>query len=76
MIRDFYLLIGVYPLFDHHGRIMGAEGLGKFDNLSSSKAGVQNILLGDARLRMEQLPKDTLYDVIVLAAFTGGSVPI
>jgi len=33
-------------------------------------------LLGDARLRMEQLPKDKLYDVIVLDAFTGGSVPI
>ncbi|MCO4087949.1 MAG: fused MFS/spermidine synthase [Limnohabitans sp.] len=47
-----------------------------FDNLSSCKAGEQNILLGDARLRMEQLPKDKLYDVIVLDAFTGGSVPI
>jgi spermidine synthase len=33
-------------------------------------------LLGDARLRMEQLPKDKRYDVIVLDAFTGGSVPI
>jgi hypothetical protein len=30
----------------------------------------------DARLRMAQLPKDKLYDVIVLDAFTGGSVPI
>jgi spermidine synthase len=47
-----------------------------FDNLSTCKAGKQNILLGDARLRMEQLPKDRLYDVIVLDAFTGGSVPI
>jgi len=47
-----------------------------FDNLSTCKAGEQNILLGDARLRMEQLPKDKLYDVIVLDAFTGGSVPI
>jgi spermidine synthase len=47
-----------------------------FDNLSSCKAREQNILLGDARLRMEQLPKDKLYDVIVLDAFTGGSVPI
>ena len=47
-----------------------------FDNLSTCKAGQQNILLGDARLRMAQLPKDKLYDVIVLDAFTGGSVPI
>jgi len=47
-----------------------------FDNLTTCKAGEQNILLGDARLRMEQLPKDKLYDVIVLDAFTGGSVPI
>ena len=47
-----------------------------FDNLSACKAGEQNILLGDARLRMEQLPKDKMYDVIVLDAFTGGSVPI
>jgi spermidine synthase len=47
-----------------------------FDNLSTCKAGEKNIFLGDARLRMEQLPKDKLYDVIVLDAFTGGSVPI
>jgi len=47
-----------------------------FDNLSSCKARQQEIFLGDARLRMEQLPKDKRYDVIVLDAFTGGSVPI
>jgi len=47
-----------------------------FDNLSTCKAAEQTIVLGDARLRMEQLPKDKLYDVIVLDAFTGGSVPI
>jgi spermidine synthase len=47
-----------------------------FDNLKSCKAKEQNTLLGDARLRMAQLPKDKLYDVIVLDAFTGGSVPI
>jgi spermidine synthase len=47
-----------------------------FDNLKSCKAKEQNILLGDARLRMAQLPKDKRYDVIVLDAFTGGSVPI
>lgn len=47
-----------------------------FDNLSSCKARQQEIFLGDARLRMEQLPKNKRYDVIVLDAFTGGSVPI
>lgn len=47
-----------------------------FDNLKSCKASEQNIVLGDARLRMAQLPKDKRYDVIVLDAFTGGSVPI
>lgn len=47
-----------------------------FDNLAQCKAGQQNIMLGDARLRMEQLPADKRYDVIVLDAFTGGSVPI
>ncbi len=47
-----------------------------FDNLSSCKAQEKNILLGDARLRMEQLPAGKRYDVIVLDAFTGGSVPI
>lgn len=47
-----------------------------FDNLASCKASEQNILLGDARLRMDQLPKEKRYDVIVLDAFTGGSVPI
>lgn len=47
-----------------------------FDNLSTCKAREQNILLGDARLRLEQLPAGKRYDVIVLDAFTGGSVPI
>ena len=47
-----------------------------FDNLSACPAREKNILLGDARLRMEQLPADKQYDVIVLDAFTGGSVPI
>lgn len=47
-----------------------------FDNLAQCQAGQQNIFLGDARLRMEQLSVDKRYDVIVLDAFTGGSVPI
>lgn len=34
------------------------------------------MIVGDARLKLEQLPEDVKYDVIVLDAFTGGSVPI
>ena len=47
-----------------------------FDNLSTIKAQDLRIILGDARLQMERLPATTQYDVIVLDAFTGGSVPI
>ncbi len=47
-----------------------------FDNLSTIKTHDLSIILGDARLQMERLPATTLYDVIVLDAFTGGSVPI
>jgi hypothetical protein len=47
-----------------------------FDNLSTIKAHDMRIILGDARLQMERLPATTQYDVIVLDAFTGGSVPI
>jgi hypothetical protein len=47
-----------------------------FDNLSTIKAHDLRIILGDARLQMERLPATTQYDVIVLDAFTGGSVPI
>ena len=47
-----------------------------FDNLSTIKARDLRIILGDARLQMERLPTTTQYDVIVLDAFTGGSVPI
>jgi predicted O-methyltransferase YrrM len=47
-----------------------------FDNLSAIKTRDLRIILGDARLQMERLPATTQYDVIVLDAFTGGSVPI
>ena len=47
-----------------------------FDNLSAIKSHSLSIILGDARLQIERLPATTLYDVIVLDAFTGGSVPI
>lgn len=47
-----------------------------FDNLASCRARKQRIILGDARLKLEELPADVLYDVIALDAFSGDSVPI
>jgi hypothetical protein len=47
-----------------------------FDNLPNCRAKTKQIIVGDARLKLEQLPDDGRYDVIVLDAFTGGSVPI
>jgi hypothetical protein len=34
------------------------------------------VITGDARLKMEQLPAERRYDMIVLDAFSGGSVPV
>lgn len=47
-----------------------------FDNLAVCAAREKRILIGDARLRIERLQPDTRYDLIVLDAFTGGSVPV
>lgn len=47
-----------------------------FDNLSACLAQPKEIILGDARLKLERQPADVLYDVIALDAFTGGSVPM
>jgi len=47
-----------------------------FDNLSACLAQPKQIILGDARLKLEQQPVDVLYDVIALDAFTGDSVPM
>ncbi len=47
-----------------------------FDNLSACLAQSKQVIIGDARLKLEQQPADVLYDVIVMDAFTGGSVPI
>jgi spermidine synthase len=47
-----------------------------FSNLSDCRARIKQVIVGDARLKLEQLPDDVKYDVIVLDAFTGGSVPI
>ncbi len=47
-----------------------------FDNVPKCLAASKQTIIGDARLKMEQLPADVLYDVIALDAFSGGSVPI
>jgi predicted O-methyltransferase YrrM len=47
-----------------------------FDNLSQAKTRQLRIILGDARLRIEQMSSDQKYDVIVLDAFSGGGVPV
>ena len=47
-----------------------------FDNVTSCLSRTKQIIIGDARLKLEQLPDDVLYDVIAMDAFTGGSVPI
>ena len=46
-----------------------------FDNLATCRARTTQTWVGDARLVFERLPADVRYDVIVLDAFTGGSVP-
>lgn len=47
-----------------------------FDNVPRCKARTKETILGDARLKLEQAPGDVQYDVIVLDAFSGGSVPV
>jgi SAM-dependent methyltransferase len=47
-----------------------------FTNLPQSGADGLRVIVGDARLKFEQLPADRRYDVIVLDAFSGGSVPV
>jgi spermidine synthase len=47
-----------------------------FTNVSDCLAREKRVILGDARLRMEEMPADVQYDVIVLDAFTGSSVPV
>ena len=47
-----------------------------FDNLSQAKTRQLRVILGDARLRIEQMSPDQKYDVIVLDAFSGGGVPV
>ncbi len=47
-----------------------------FTNLPESRAAELKVIVGDARLKFEQLPADRRYDLIVLDAFSGGSVPV
>lgn len=47
-----------------------------FDNVPNCRAQTKQIIIGDARLKLEQLPDDVRYDVIAIDAFSGGSVPI
>jgi hypothetical protein len=47
-----------------------------FDNIDQCTARAQRFFVGDARLKLEQLTDGTLYDLIVLDAFSGGSVPV
>jgi hypothetical protein len=47
-----------------------------FDNVASCRAAEKRMIVGDARLKIAGLPADVRYDVIVLDAFTGGSVPV
>jgi hypothetical protein len=49
---------------------------GWFTFLADSPAAELRVLIGDARLTFAQLPRDKRYDVILLAAFSGGSVPV
>jgi hypothetical protein len=47
-----------------------------FDNLARCQAASQRVIMGDARLQLEQASDSLKYDVLVLDAFSGGSVPI
>jgi spermidine synthase len=49
---------------------------GYFSFLSGSAARELRVIIGDARLSFAQLPEDKRYDLILLAAFSGGSVPV
>lgn len=47
-----------------------------FTFLPECRAGEQRVILGDARLKLAELPADTRYDVLVLDAFSGDSIPV
>jgi spermidine synthase len=47
-----------------------------FTYLPQAPAAELRVITGDARLKMEQLPAERRYDMIVLDAFSGGSVPV
>lgn len=47
-----------------------------FDNIPQCLSRTKQTIVGDARLKLEQLPGEVKYDVIALDAFSGDSVPI
>ena len=47
-----------------------------FDNVPRCKARTKEMILGDARLKLEQAADDVQYDIIALDAFSGDSVPV
>lgn len=49
---------------------------GWFTFLRDSRAQSLKVVIGDARLTFAQLPENQRYDMILLAAFSGGSVPV
>ena len=49
---------------------------GWFTFLADSPAHELRVLIGDARLTFARLPEGIRYDLILLAAFSGGSVPV
>ena len=64
-----------YDLFDINPEVIGVARQW-FSNLPNAKTQSTRIFTGDARLQLESLPKDRRYDVIVLDAFSGDSVPL
>lgn len=47
-----------------------------FNTMAICKAASKRVIVGDARLKLEEAPSDLKYDVLVLDAFSGGPVPI
>jgi hypothetical protein len=64
-----------YDLYEINPQVVGVANT-LFDNVANSRAGVKNVIVGDARLKLEQTADAVKYDVLVLDAFSGGSVPI
>lgn len=64
-----------YDLFDINPEVIRVASRW-FTNLPDAKTKHTRVMLGDARLQFEALPKGQRYDLIVLDAFSGDSVPL